>query len=128
MNTTQNTTTPQSNLFCGDNELMKIDLYLDNVFGKGSIQALTIMAELAELKKMLMEEVVHFVFEKTDGTTRDAYGTRAVDVIRKYDTGSSNKKPQRAFNGTFPYFDIEKGEWRCFKVDRFLKIDKDYVL
>lgn len=128
MNTTQNTTTPQSNLFSGDNELMKIDLYLDNVFGQGSVQALAIMADLAELKKMLTEEVVHFIFEKTDGTTRDAYGTRAVDVIRRYDTGSTTQRPQRAFNGTFPYFDIEKGEWRCFRVDRFVRIDKDYTL
>ena len=128
MNTTQNTTTTQSNLFSGDNELMKIDLYLDNVFGQGSVQALTIMADLAKLKKMLTEEVVHFIFEKTDGTTRDAYGTRAVDVIRRYDTGSTSQRPQRAFNGTFPYFDIEKGEWRCFRVDRFVRIDKDYTL
>ena len=127
MNTNTQTNIQQT-LFSGDNELMKIDLYLDKQFGQGSVQALTIMADIAELKKMLAEEVVHFVFEKTDGTTRDAYGTRAIDVIRKYDTGSTTQKPQRAFNGTFPYFDIEKGEWRCFRVDRFVKIDKDYVL
>ena len=125
---TQNNTTIQQTLFSGDNELMKIDLYLDKQFGQGSVQALTILADIAELKKMLTEEVVHFVFEKTDGTTRDAYGTRAIDVIRKYDTGSMTQKPQRAFNCTFPYFDIEKGEWRCFRVDKFVKIDKDYVL
>ena len=83
---------------------------------------------IAELKKMLTEEIVHFVFEKTDGTRRDAYGTRDIDVIRKYDSGSTNQKPQRAFNGTFPYFDIEKGEWRCFKVDKFVMIDEDYTL
>ena len=65
------------------------------------------MADLAELKKMLTEEVVHFVFEKIDGIRRDAYGTRAIDVIRKYDTGSTMQKPQRAFNGTFPYFDFK---------------------
>ncbi len=127
MNTNTQTNIHQT-LFGGDNELMKIDLYLDKQFGQGSVQALTIMADIAELKKMLTEEVVHFVFEKTDGTTRDAYGTRAIDVIRKYDAGSTTQKPQRAFNGTFPYFDIEKGEWRCFRVDRFVKIDKDYVL
>lgn len=125
---TNTQTNIQQKLFSGDNELMKIDLYLDKQFGQGSVQALTIMADIAELKKMLAEEVVHFVFEKTDGTTRDAYGTRAIDVIRKYDTGSTTQKPQRAFNGTFPYFDIEKGEWRCFRVDKFVKIDKDYVL
>ena len=123
---TQTNTHP--NLFSGDNELMKIDLYLDARFGQGSVQALTIMHDLAELKKMLTEEIVHFVFEKTDGTRRDAYGTRAVDVIRRYDTTTANQRPQRAFSGTFPYFDIEKGEWRCFKVDRFVMIDKDYTL
>ena len=115
-------------LFLGDHELMNIDIYLDARFGQGSIQAITIMADIAELKKMLTEEIVHFVFEKTDGTRRDAYGTRAIDVIRKYDTGSTSQKPQRAFNGTFPYFDIEKGEWRCFKVDKLVMIDKDYTL
>lgn len=112
----------------GDNEILKIESYLEAKFGAGTLQVAAILDELIELKKMLSEEVVHFVFEKTDGTTRDAYGTRAVDVIRRYDTGSSNQKPQRAFNGTFPYFDIEKGEWRCFKVDKFVRIDRDYVL
>ena len=121
-------TNAHPNLFSGDNELMKIDLYLDARFGHGSVQAITIMHDLAELKKMLAEEIVHFVFEKTDGTRRDAYGTRAVDVIRRYDTATANQKPQRAFSGTFPYFDIEKQEWRCFKVDRFVMIDKDYTL
>ena len=127
MNTNTQTNIQQT-LFSGDNELMKIDLYLDKQFGQGSVQALTIMADIAELKKMLTEEVVHFVFEKTDGTTRDAYGTRAIDVISKYDTGTMTQKPQRAFNGTFPYFDIEKAEWRCFEVDRFVMIDKEYTL
>ena len=89
-------------VIAGDNELMKINHYLDSKFGQDSIQALTVMSDLAKLKNKLAEEVVHFVFEKTDGTTREAYGTRAVDGIRRYDTGSSSQKPQRAFNGTFP--------------------------
>ena len=84
-------------VIAGDNELLKINHYLDSKFGQDSIQALTVMSDLAELKKMLIEEIVHFVFEKTDGTTRDAYGTRAVDVIRRYDTGSSTQKPQRGY-------------------------------
>ena len=125
---TNTQTNIQQSLFTGDNELMKIDVYLDAKFGQRSMEAITLMADIAELKKMLTEEVVHFVFEKTDGTRRDAYGTRAIDVIRKYDTGSTTQKPQRAFNGTFPYFVIEIGVWRCFKVDRFVMIDKDYTL
>ncbi len=112
----------------GDNEIMSIGIYLDARFGAGTTAATQTLDMIFELKKMLAEEVVHFVFEKTDGTTREAYGTRAVDVIRRYDTGSTSHRPQRAFNGTFPYFDIEKGEWRCFRVDKFVKIDKDYVL
>ena len=48
MNTTTQTNVQQT-LFSGDNELMKIDLYLDKQFGQGSIQAITIMADLAEL-------------------------------------------------------------------------------
>ena len=127
MDTTTQTNV-QKTLVLGDNELMSIDIYLDARFGQGSVQALTIMHDLAELKKMLTDEIVHFVFEKTDGTRRDAYGTRAVDVIRRYDTVTANQRPQRAFSGTFPYFDIEKQEWRCFKVDRFVMIDKDYTL
>ena len=108
--------------------MMKIEVYLDARFGAGTAVTVVLMDKLVELKQMLAEEVVHFVFEKTDGTTRDAYGTRAVDVIRRYDTAPASQKPQRAFNGTFPYFDIEKGEWRCFRVDKFVEIDKDYVL
>ena len=127
MNTTTQTNV-QKTLVLGDNELMSIDIYLDARFGQGSIQAITIMHDIAGLKKMLTDEIVHFVFEKTDGTRRDAYGTRAVDVIRRYDTATANQRPQRAFSGTFPYFDIEKQEWRCFKVDRFVMIDKDYTL
>ena len=127
MDTTTHTNVKKT-LVLGDNELMSIDIYLDARFGQGSVQALTIMHDIAELKKMLTEEIVHFVFEKTDGTRRDAYGTRAIDVIRKYDSGSTNQKPQRAFNGTFPYFAIEMGEWSCFMVDRFLMIDKDFTL
>ena len=80
MDTTTQTNV-QKTLVLGDNELMSIDIYLDARFGQGSIQAITIMHDIAELKKMLTDEIVHFVFEKTDGTRRDAYGTRAIDVI-----------------------------------------------
>lgn len=124
MNTQTNAASP----YASDNEMMKIEAYLDARLGAGTAVTVVLMDKLVELKQMLAEEVVHFVFEKTDGTTRDAYGTRAVDVIRRYDTAPASQKPQRAFNGTFPYFDIEKGEWRCFRVDKFVKIDKDYVL
>jgi len=46
-------------VIAGDNELLKINHYLDSKFGQDSIQALTVMSDLAELKNMLAEEVVH---------------------------------------------------------------------
>ena len=46
---TNTQTNIQQTLFSGDNELMKIDVYLDTRFGQGSIQAITLMADIAEL-------------------------------------------------------------------------------
>ena len=48
MNTNTQTNVQQT-LFSGDNELMKIDVYLDTRFGQGSTQAITLMADIAAL-------------------------------------------------------------------------------
>lgn len=114
----------------GDHELVSIGNYLDEIFGAGSDTAEQTLSMLAELKQMLSDEVVHFVFRKTDGNIREAYGTRVPEIIRRYDSSGAGdgRNPQRAHSGTFPYFDIERRAWRCFKVDRFMKIDKDYVI
>lgn len=113
-----------------DNELQQIGGFLCREFKDDKTQADAILDILAELKAMMQEDIVHFIFNKTDGTIRHAYGTRAIDVIRRYDTGSvtQQSKPHRAFSGTFPYFDIEKKEWRCFRVDRIVEIDNNYTI
>ena len=33
-----------------------------------------------------------------------------------------------AFNGTFSYFDLVRRDWRCFRVDTLVELDRDYVV
>ena len=42
-------------------------------------------------------------------------------------TGSPSKR-KPAFNGTFSYFDLERRDWRCFRVDTLVELDRDYVV
>ena len=42
-------------------------------------------------------------------------------------TGSPSKR-KPAFNGTFSYFDLERRDWRCFRVDTLVGLDRDYVV
>lgn len=120
-----------NNRYCVyDMELREVSGFLDKVFGEGSHQTEMLMNMVVELKALMQNDIVHFIFNKTDGTRRHAYGTRASDVISRYDTSGTGdgRNPQRAFNGTFPYFDIEKREWRCFRVDRIVEIDNNYTI
>ena len=64
-----------------------------------------------------------------NGERRDAYGTRASDIIDRYE--NRQKAPSRrrlAFNGTFSYFDLVRRDWRCFRVDTLVELDRDYVI
>ena len=101
--------------------------YLPNQPTKVNIMA----RQINDLKEQMRDDIVHFVFRKMDGSERHAYGTRASDVIAAYDnhTASVGKKAARkvAF-GTFSYFDIERNDWRCFRVDRLLDIKNDYTI
>ena len=70
-------------------------------------------------QKMSLEQKIQTL--KEDFLDRDQ--TTFVKIRRTGRLGWESSIPE----GT-PYFDIEKGEWRCFRVDKFVKIDKDYVL
>ncbi len=59
----------------------------------------------------------------------DAYGTRAEDIIVRYGKGTDRvRRHGTVFNGTFPYFDLVRRDWRCFRVDSLLEMDRDYVV
>lgn len=70
----------------------------------------------AALLDKLRKEIVHFAFEKTDGTIREAYGTLQSDAIPE-------TKGKRTSNYDVQvYYDTEKQEYRCFKKNKLMKI------
>lgn len=77
----------------------------------------------------MQDGLCHFVFRKVNGECRDAYGTRAEDIIVRYGKGTDRvRRHGTVFNGTFPYFDLVRRDWRCFRVDSLLEMDRDYVV
>ncbi len=64
---------------------------------------------IAELEESLNKGIVKFAFKKVGGSLRIALGTTSLSQIpnAKHPTKKSNVP------STLPYFDIEKGAWRC---------------
>ena len=111
---------------CGrDRELHDISNYLDVTVDWPVDETFRLLVLLEELKKRMKEDVVHFTFTKKDGTLRQAYGTRANDVLIQRNSVPGGQGPNR---GTFPYFDIERQAWRCFKVESLMEIDRGYTI
>lgn len=75
--------------------------------------------ELYRLAKKMREGVVKFVFEKTDGSIRTACGT-----LVNVPAGATNKgkKMTKPSYKTFSYFDTDKNEFRCFKIENLIMI------
>lgn len=110
-----------------DEELKRIAAYLANT--EHHQAASEIYSDIEEMKNLMTDGMCHFVFTKVNGEHRDAYGTRATDIIGRYENkekAPSKRKP--AFNGTFSYFDLERRDWRCFRVDTLVELDRDYVV
>lgn len=110
-----------------DKELEAAYGYLMRNMHPGSVEAL--YREIEELKNQMADGFCHFSFTKVSGEHREAYGTRASDIIDRYGgvSGKGNGRPP-AFNGTFPYFDMEKKDWRCFRIDTLAGVDMEYVV
>ena len=114
-----------------DEELLRVREGLERYLSGNDMMVEAKLDMIAELKQRMQIEIVHFVFSKVDGTERHAYGTRASDVIADYDdnAGSTGRKAaNKVAFGTFSYFDIERNDWRCFRVDRLLDIRNDYMI
>lgn len=113
-----------------DEELRVAYRYLDDAMGMPLNETFLLMILLDELKKRMKEDVVCFSFRKKDGTIRSAYGTRVPEVIHRHETpsASAQKKHPRCAPGTFPYFDIERRAWRCFKVEGIMDINRGYTI
>lgn len=110
-----------------DKELKEISSYLNMMMD--SEAAATAYSDMEEMKNLMADGFCHFTFRKVNGEIRDAYGTRAADIIEEYE-GSRTRKgggAGSAFNGTFAYFDIVKRAWRCFRIDTLIELDRAYV-
>ena len=67
--------------------------------------------------------MARFVYRKADGTTRIALGTRSAalipaDKLPKGDMSNGAAEMEDSIKA-FPYFDLEKMEWRSFNVLNF---------
>jgi len=71
-----------------------------------------------------------FTYYKKDGTTRTALGTLSPLLIpedkRPKDTLPLQGKGRERGCLTFPYFDLEKREWRSFNVLNFVSLDETW--
>ena len=61
----------------------------------------------------LSNHVVKFSYFKQDGSIREAMGTTNLFFV------PSNGTAIEQYN-TIPYFDLDKKEWRCFKIVNFI--------
>lgn len=74
--------------------------------------------------------IARFVYRKADGTTRIALGTRSpslipIDKLPEGDMSDDTAKMEDNIK-TFPYFDLEKMEWRSFRVLLFVSLEQSW--
>lgn len=78
-------------------------------------------------RDILSNGFARFTFYKKDGTTRTALGTRSAALIPvdKLPKGDMSDGAAAVDNTkAFPYFDLEKNEWRSFSVLNFVKLEQ----
>ena len=77
------------------------------------------VAKLNELKARMRREVVKFAYLKKDKSIRVAYGTLMSALVGDHING-------RGINGdarkVCTYFDVERGQFRCFQLHSLVKI------
>lgn len=78
-------------------------------------------ADLKKLRALMIEGEVKFSFAKKDGSKRKARGTLKKGLIPDEFVGDDRRKPSDL---VFNYFDLDKEDWRCFRKENFLGIDK----
>ena len=91
---------------------------------------LTLSEEIATLVTELKKGVCLFQFKKKDGQIRRATGTLSQEVIDRYREESDTYVPKtykkKARPTSTAYFDLEKGEFRCFLWENFIGQESDY--
>ena len=71
------------------------------------------------LKDKMRNGIAHFVFQKKDGSYRDAWGTTNRSLAKKYINGNGVTREAYA---TTAYFDVEAGGWRSFRWENLVMV------
>ena len=71
------------------------------------------------LKDKMKNGIAHFVFQKKDGSLREAWGTTNRSLAEKYING--NGVTREAF-ATTAFFDVEVGNWRSFRWENLVMV------
>ena len=66
-----------------------------------------------QLTEHMQNRVVRFMFVKTDGSLREAVGTRNPGLIPPAGQSTSRRQPPSVVN----FWDVMKGAWRCLSVN-----------
>ena len=77
------------------------------------------VAQLNELKARMRREVVKFAYLKKDNSIRVAYGTMMSALVGDHINGRGVDGDSRK---VCTYFDVERGEFRCFQMQALIKI------
>ena len=77
------------------------------------------VAKLNELKARMRREVVKFAYLKKDKSIRVAYGTMMSALVGDHINGRGICGDARK---VCTYFDVERGEFRCFQLQSLVKI------
>ena len=77
------------------------------------------VAKLSELKARMCREVVKFAYLKKDKSVRVAYGTMMPALVGEHINGRGVCGDVRK---VCTYFDVERGQFRCFQLQSLVKI------
>jgi hypothetical protein len=68
------------------------------------------------LYKRMRKGMVQFIYRKVDGSIRVATGT-----MMNYSSTASKRITKPSYK-TFAYYDVDKGDMRCFKIENLLLV------
>lgn len=98
-------------------EVMRKAWFFVRKYGFSLSEALRQSWALYHLKAEMQKRVVKFYFQKVDGSLREAWGHLIENKLPH--TEGSGRKPS---DTVFTYYDVEREDWRCFKVANFVRM------
>ena len=99
--------------------------------GMNKSYALTWAWHMETLRKGMRNGIVRFRFIKKDGSIRDAKGTTNLVLIPsdKWPKGEEQSQRQRQSQcQTINYFDLDRNDWRSFRITDFEDILEAYAI